>query len=481
MSHPTCRHPACGKPQPGEVPSAYGQYLAELGDGDLRRILEEQRLLVLEELGHLDEEAGAHRYAPGKWSVAQVAGHLADTEQIFLERALRAARGDDGPQPAFDEDRYASAWVPGLEAERTRWLEQRRAAASFFSGLPEDAWLRRGRVEDRSYTVRALGWILAAHVSHHLRVLAERYRPGLPPRRGALEAEPRPGLRLRQVGPGDLDELYALSSAEWPRLREWLDWAVGEPAPEATWRFLTDAREDWLRRGTPNLAIRTAEGLAGMIGLNPLGGRAAHIGYWLTAAAEGRGLVRESARWLTAHSFDELGLDRVEIRCATGNHRSRAVPEALGFPLEGVLRGAQHLPRGRLDLALYAVTAADWPVLRDAWGAAGGGVAATPRCRVLRAADAELVLEQAGVRGWRLGEADGRRLVRVLLEAGAMLAPHAVPDRALFWVAAGRGRLVVGGQAWDLASGDAAVVSGGAERGWEALDGPLDLRVLRGW
>jgi quercetin dioxygenase-like cupin family protein len=71
--------------------------------------------------------------------------------------------------------------------------------------------------------------------------------------------------------------------------------------------------------------------------------------------------------------------------------------------------------------------------------------------------------------------------VRVRLEPRAVLAPHPVPDRALFWVAAGGGVLSVDGAAHDLQAGDLALVEAGAERGWEAGGRGLELQVVRGW
>jgi ribosomal-protein-serine acetyltransferase len=361
-------HPACLPPAPGEAAPRYEAYLTLCPAGDVRHALEEQRLELLETFGGLGEEEGALAYAHGKWSVAQLLGHLADAEQLFLERALRAARGDAAPQPAWEEDDYAAAWRPRLEPALARLLEQRRLGAAFFAELPGEAWTRPGSVEGRAYTPRVLARLLVGHAAHHLGVFRERYLPLLPhwrPRR--LEARAAPGLLLRQAELGDLGELLTLARAERARLAPWLGWAAGEIAAADTRAFLLAARELWLRRGLPTLALRTEAGLAGMCGLHPVDGRCAHIGYWLAAAAEGRGLARAAARWLTRHAFEELGLERVEIRCAVENRRSRGVPEALGFRLEGVMRGAQRLPAGVLDLALYAVTAADWPVLREAW------------------------------------------------------------------------------------------------------------------
>lgn len=475
-------HPACQALHPGEASPAYDHYLSLCPAGDLRELLVEQRLAYWEELLGLDEEAGRLAYAPGKWSVAALLGHLADGEQVFFERILRAARGDSSPQPGFSEDDFAASWTPSLRAELGRWLTQRRLLEAWLEDLPEGAWQSPGQVEERRYSVRALLRALVGHAEHHLAVFRERYRPLLPPRGPVPEVELASGLSLRQVRSSDLDELVTLCRAEQARLGQWLQWAEGGIDPEDTRRFLHSAQELRLRRGLPTLSLSVEGKLSGMIGLNPLEGRCAHIGYWIAASAEGRGHVRAAVRWLTAHAFEVLNLERVEVRCAVGNLRSRALPESLGFRLEGVLRGAQRLGRGPLDLVLYALCATDWPVLRPAWDQDTPRSAQTAACRVFRADQAEVVLEQAGVRGWRLGLAGGQRLVTVQLEAGAGLAPHPVPDRALFWVAEGSGRLQVDGEEYRLERGDAVLVPGGLSRGWSNTgEQGLKLHVVRGW
>jgi quercetin dioxygenase-like cupin family protein len=113
-------------------------------------------------------------------------------------------------------------------------------------------------------------------------------------------------------------------------------------------------------------------------------------------------------------------------------------------------------------------------------GAPGEPRPAADACRVWRAGEAEQVLDREGIQGWRLVREQDRRLIRLHLAAGSALAPHPVPDRALFWLAAGRGRLTVEGRTVELAGGDAALVAAGATRGWEAMT-DLDLLVVRGW
>jgi len=283
-------HPACMPPLPDEGPASWRGYLALCPSGDVRELLLHQADTWRELLAPFAGTRDHWSYAPGKWSLARLVGHMADGDLVLLERLLRAARGDSGPQPAYDEDAFAAQWEPGLEAELRRLHAQRALVVDVLRRLPEEAWSRPGQVEDRVYSVRQVAWMMLGHGEHHLRVARERYLPGLDP-----------------------------------------------PAPRAM-------------------------------------------------------------------------------------------------------------------------------------------------LRLLPAAAAESVLTEEGIQGWRLGLDGPRRIVRVVLQPGASLPPHPVPDRALFWVASGEGELEVEGQRHLLRTGDAALVEGTASRAWRVVgDRPLDLRVVRDW
>ena len=102
--------------------------------------------------------------------------------------------------------------------------------------------------------------------------------------------------------------------------------------------------------------------LAGVIGIHAVSWihRSTSIGYWIGAHAGGRGLITDAVRCLVSHLFDR-GLYRVEIRASVRNHRSRAIPERLGFELEGVLRGAEWVRGQPEDHAVYGKLAINWP------------------------------------------------------------------------------------------------------------------------
>lgn len=169
------------RPDRSEYPDDYAGYVARVADADVLAVLEAQIAETAELLGALDEDAAGHRYAPGKWSVREVVGHMIDCERIFLYRATAFARGDCGPLPGFDENAYVEGadfdgrTLPSLLDE----LElQRRSTLAFFDGLGETAWSRRGTANDVEFTVRVIAFIVAGHHAHHLSVLRERYLAG---------------------------------------------------------------------------------------------------------------------------------------------------------------------------------------------------------------------------------------------------------------------------------------------------------------
>lgn len=167
------------RPDAAEVPAGYAGYVGKVRDGeDLMTLMQSQLEEVRAAFGRFPEARGSYRYAPGKWSVKELLGHLSDVERIFCYRALRFARRDPTALPGFDENDYA----PAMEADRRpladllgEWLDVRRATISFLRGLPADAWPRRGVANGKEISVRALAYAIAGHVRHHLEVLAERY------------------------------------------------------------------------------------------------------------------------------------------------------------------------------------------------------------------------------------------------------------------------------------------------------------------
>ncbi|MEX1182791.1 MAG: DinB family protein [Gemmatimonadota bacterium] len=170
------------RPAAGEFAGFYQKYVDLVPDGDIIAILATQLDDTSALLRELTDQQSLYAYAPGKWSVKQVVGHLTDSERIFACRALRFARGDQTPLPGFDEVPYAAAGefdqrpLASLLAELSGG---RRSTLALLAGLPADAWTRGGSANGQHVTVRALAWITAGHELHHREILASRYLEGL--------------------------------------------------------------------------------------------------------------------------------------------------------------------------------------------------------------------------------------------------------------------------------------------------------------
>jgi len=166
------------RPASDEFFEYYGRYIDQVPERDVLGILDEQRATMRETLGHLPPDRAGYRYAPEKWTIADVVQHLSDAERIFAYRALRIARGDETPLPSWDENAYAARTdtsrlsVPVLLDD---WEASRAATLSLFRTFDGEMWTRRGTASGHPVTPRALVYITAGHTTHHLTILRERY------------------------------------------------------------------------------------------------------------------------------------------------------------------------------------------------------------------------------------------------------------------------------------------------------------------
>lgn len=166
------------RPRPEEYNAYYEAYISEVADGRLLETLVAQRDETAALLAGLTEAQADYRYAEGKWSLKEVISHVADAERIFAYRALRIARGDETPLASFDENAY----VPAAGCDRRTLPDVaheiravREATLALLESFDEAAWLRVGTASGKQVSVRALGYIIAGHERHHVRVLRERY------------------------------------------------------------------------------------------------------------------------------------------------------------------------------------------------------------------------------------------------------------------------------------------------------------------
>lgn len=173
------------RPRPEECAAFYRPYLEAAGrtEGGLGDVLEEDAAAWARLLEGVPPAREGHRYAPGKWSLREVVGHVADAERMFASRALAFARGDAGPYPPFDENEYverSGADARPLEELAAELQAVRRATILLFRGFGADAWEREGVGSGCRFTARAVAWIVAGHSLHHRGVVAERYLQILP-------------------------------------------------------------------------------------------------------------------------------------------------------------------------------------------------------------------------------------------------------------------------------------------------------------
>src|SRR6266850_8393576 len=166
-----------GRPQADEYNPYYDRYISLVGSDDIIGLLEKQA----PETAALFKSANAKadfRYAPGKWSVKEILGHINDTERIMAYRALRIARGDKTPIEGYEQDDYVR---DGNFGQRTladlieEFSDVRTATVSFFRHLDAETGLRRGIANKNEVSARALACIIAGHELHHRRVLQEKY------------------------------------------------------------------------------------------------------------------------------------------------------------------------------------------------------------------------------------------------------------------------------------------------------------------
>lgn len=167
------------RPQQDEFASYYEQYIARVPEGaivdTLAMQLEQARALLLP----LTPAQVAYRPTPADWNVAEVLGHVADTERVFAYRALTFARNDGTDLPGFDQDHFVAhadfAQRPFADLIE-EYTSVRQATLTLLRGFPAAAWARRGAANGNLVSVRALAYIIAGHELHHVADFHERYR-----------------------------------------------------------------------------------------------------------------------------------------------------------------------------------------------------------------------------------------------------------------------------------------------------------------
>ena len=172
-----------GRPERGEYAEYAKADIDFVRGNDAADALREQSRAVTTLLDVLtDEQVTGLTYAPGKWTLKEVVGHLIDDERIFAYRLLCIARGDTRPLPGFEENEYVAATSFESRAMASLIAEYqavRESTLAFLESLRPEEWLRRGTVNGYEASVRGLAFHIAGHELHHLRIVNEKYLPKL--------------------------------------------------------------------------------------------------------------------------------------------------------------------------------------------------------------------------------------------------------------------------------------------------------------
>lgn len=166
------------RPRTEEYPPAFDGYVGLVPDTDVIAALRAQ-IEVIQELGRgVARDRETYSYAPGKWSIRQVIGHVGDAERVFGYRTLCISRGDPAQLPGFGENEYVDA-ANFNESRLADLVDEfthlRSANLRMLEALRDDQWPMSGIANGNAITVQALAYVMAGHVRHHLNVLRDRY------------------------------------------------------------------------------------------------------------------------------------------------------------------------------------------------------------------------------------------------------------------------------------------------------------------
>jgi hypothetical protein len=170
---------ATSKPDSTEYAPYFDRYIGKVPSGDIIDLLRQQLDSVAALIKGLDETRGNFRYAPGKWTIKELLGHVIDTERVFAYRALVFARNDSSELPGFEQEpwaehaNYAALSIDDIAAQ---FESVRRSTILLFQHLDDKAWDRKGVADGKNMTTRAAAFVIAGHTQHHLDILASRYR-----------------------------------------------------------------------------------------------------------------------------------------------------------------------------------------------------------------------------------------------------------------------------------------------------------------
>jgi len=166
------------RPSNDEYDPYYATYIGLIKDAGVLAVLRQQQSTTESWIRSLTADQASTRYAPDKWSVKEVLGHMCDTERIFAYRSLCIARGESQSLPGMDQDVYARVAdfdSRSVESQAEEYAAVRAATLALFESLDVEAWDRSGVANGVAISVRALAFIIAGHERHHMTLLRDRY------------------------------------------------------------------------------------------------------------------------------------------------------------------------------------------------------------------------------------------------------------------------------------------------------------------
>jgi ribosomal-protein-serine acetyltransferase len=171
-----------------------------------------------------------------------------------------------------------------------------------------------------------------------------------------------PTFELRFLHLGDAEKLFLALEQNRSYLRQWLPWLDMNTRIEDSRNFINTVKMNFIAKGSHTFGIFFEHKLVGIIGIHDLDqdNQKTSIGYWLSEAYQGKGIMTRAVSAVLDYAFHDLKMNRMEIRCATGNQSSRAIPERLGFKHEGTLRQAEWLYHRFVDHEVYSMLRTEW-------------------------------------------------------------------------------------------------------------------------
>ena len=168
--------------------------------------------------------------------------------------------------------------------------------------------------------------------------------------------------KLVLVDQSHAEELFELTDSNREYLRQWLPWLDNNKYLQNTIDFIKYSQRQYDRNETQQYVVSYKDQLCGVVGFHRIDwlNRSTSIGYWLGENFQGKGLITKACATILDYSFGRMGLNRIEIRCATENYKSQAIPKRLGFKEEGLIRQAEWLYDHYVDHIVYGMLESEW-------------------------------------------------------------------------------------------------------------------------